>query len=441
MKNIENTRNNDVAINKIRVALLMEEPLGWGSGSDLFHLILDGYNWVGNDVNYEISVTKIYDKDLINGNFSIDKYNVLLVPGGGVGDGEVIIRGFNIGKTKKWKKTIADFIKDGGGYVGVCGGAALITELITDNKNEKNTFLERLYDKSSIGVSCIKSYYNTIAFPIFYPFQNKYPEKVGAASYVFSFSPGETIDRSKIFTGGVPIDFIVDKKNPIFSDYPNDTERVRWWGGPAFIVPKKPDRDIKILARFPQRELSQDKNTRVFAWIYKGGIQGFIFSMFKALKFIKKYKLNIKKIPMLSFYFAGDWKPSDKLIELNFSNKVAMTAEVYPNMKKGRIILCSGHPEYMIWDEGRIEEVKNDGFHCIATGLHEWRHIKPLSKGAMLESTHTWWIVRRMVAWAAKVNDEDMPPVKKEKLDKRKKEIILSKVYWDETLLHQIQNI
>ena len=139
---------------------------------------------------------------------------MLLVPGGGVGDGEAIIRGMNFCfKTKKWKKGISDFIKDGGGYIGICGGAALITDLITDNYHKK-TLLEKLYDKSSIGVSCVKSYYKSLAMPLFYPFQKKFPEHVGMASFVFSLAPGDTKNGKKLLSNGLPIDFPIDKFYP-----------------------------------------------------------------------------------------------------------------------------------------------------------------------------------------------------------------------------------
>ena len=193
----------------------------------------------------------IFDKDIVKGRLNTSEFDVLLVPGGGVGDGQAIMKGFTFSrKVRKWKKNISTFIKDGGGYVGICGGAALITDLKTGDKKPR-TFLERQYNKSSLGVSCVSSYYKTIAFPLFYPFQKNYPEKIGAIAYVFSFAPGETVDGIRIHTGGVPIDFQISKDHPIFSDFTQDTERIRWWGGPALIVPENPDRDVKILATYP----------------------------------------------------------------------------------------------------------------------------------------------------------------------------------------------
>jgi len=89
----------------------------------------------------------------------------------------------------------------------------------------------------------------------------------------------------------------------------------------------------------------------------------------------------------------------------------------------------------MIWWDGAIEEVDSNGFHCLATGLHRWKNIRPLSKTVVDEMTHTWWMVRRFVAWAAKVPNNNLPPVEKgensEKTEKiLKKQKLLFRKYF-----------
>lgn len=428
-------------IKKIRVAILAEEPIGWPSGKNFFQMILDGYTWTKDDLTFQISTDYLFDIDILNGKLTTKNFDVLLVPGGGVGDGEAIVKGLgNFGKTRIWKKNISDFIKNGGGYVGICGGTALITRLLTENGRPK-TILGKLYDKSSLDVSSVVSYYKSIAFPLIYPFQLKYPQKVGAAAYVFSFAPGETVNGTRFFSGGVPIDFKIKKDNPIFSDFPYDSVRIRWWGGPALIVSDEHDREIKILATYPEKELSDDESTKIIAWKYKGGIRGFIFAIFKALKFIKENNEHLRSLPIFTYYFAGDWIQTKIPIELDYKNKAAMTLEIYPNENKGRIILTTAHPEYMIWRDGKIEEVEDTGFNCIANGFHKWNHVAPLSKDISVELTSTWWIVRRMVAWAAKISQKHMLPITKEKLTEENKEVLSSEIFWDGTASHQMSNI
>ena len=133
--------------------------------------------------------------------------------------------------------------------------------------------------------------------------------------------------------------------------------------------------------------------------------------------------------------------PSNKKIELDFANKPSLTAEIYPNNNKGRILLCSAHPEYMIWWGGKIEEEDDSGFNCLADGLHRWKDIASLTKTLEDELTHTWWIVRRIVAWTAKVQDNHLPPICKGKITEKVKPIISENIFWDGSLINQMKNI
>jgi len=428
-------------IQLIRVAILAEEPIGWGSGKHFFPMILNNYTWTISNKTHKFIVKYIFDKDILMGRLNKSEFDVLLVPGGGVGDGQSIMKGFNFSsKVRKWKKNISKFIQEGGGYVGICGGTALLTDLKTQEKKPR-TFLEKQYNKSSLEVSCVSSYYRTYAFPLFYLFQKNYPEKIGAAAYVFSFAPGETVDGLRIHAGGVPLDFQISKDHPIFSGFTGDTQRIRWWGGPGLVVPENPDRNVKILARYPVKDLSEDKSIQIHAWKYVGGIHGLLFAFFKALKFIKKENDYLKNVFLYTYYFAGNWKLTDKIIKLDYSNKPSITAEIYPNENEGRILLCTSHPEYMIWWDGHIVEMENTGFTCLGTGLHKWQEIAPLSKTAKKELTYTWWIVRRFVAWAAKVSDEHLPPINMEEIADKDLSILSENIYWDGSLINQMKNI
>jgi len=432
-------KNNEAHL--IKVAILAEEPIGWGSGKHFFPIILNNYFWKVNNKTYKFIVNYIFDKDILKGKLNKSEFDVLLVPGGGVGDGQSIMKGFNFSRrVRKWKKKISTFIKDGGGYVGICGGTALLTDLKTEDKKPR-TFLERQYNKSSLGVSCISSYYRTYAFPLFYPFQKNYPEKIGAAAYVFSFAPGETVDGARIHTGGVPLDFQICKDHPIFSDFIQSTQRIRWWGGPSLIVPENPDRNVKVLARYPRKDLSEDKSIQIHAWKYVGGIHGLFLAFLKALKFIKKENDTLKNVFLYTYYMAGNWKLTDKIIKLDYSNKPSITAEIYPNENEGRILLCTSHPEYMIWWDGYIVEMENKGFNCLGTGLHKWEGIAPLSRTSNKELIYNWWMVRRFVAWAAKVPDDHLPPINGKEIMKKEISIISENIFWNDSLFNQMKNI
>jgi len=436
-KNPKNNLQNRI----IRVAILADEPIGWGSGKHFFPIILQDYTWITHKKTYTFKVKYLFDKDIVEGQLNTSEFDVLLVPGGGVGDGQAIMKGFIFShKVRKWKKNISAFVKNGGGYVGICGGAALITDL-TNGDKKLRSFLERQYNKSSLRVSCVSSYYKSIVLPIFYPFQKNYPEKIGALSYVFSFAPGKTVDGIRIHTGGVPLDFQLCRDHPIFSDFDKDSERIRWWGGPALMLPEKPDRFVKVLAKYTSQEPADNKNIRIHAWKYTGGIHGLFIAFLKALKYIKKENDTLKNVFLYTFYMAGDWELTDRSIELNYSDKPSITAEIYPNNNEGRILLCTAHPEYMVWWNGHITEIKKANFTCLGTGLYKWEDIAPLSQDAKDELTHTWWMVRRFVAWAAKVPDDHLPPIQKEELTDKDKSILLKNVFWDGSYLNQMENI
>lgn len=432
-------RESEIKI--IRVAILAEEPLGWPSGKHYFPIILDKYSWTINGKRYKFATEYIYDKDIINGKLNTSNYDILLVPGGGVGDAEAIVKSFNfLRKVRKWKKQIKKYIQDGGGYFGICGGVTLFTNFERKKDKKKLSFFEKHYNDDSIGISCIKHYYKEITFRYLLPFQ-KNPDEIGAISYVFSFAPGETADNKFIHTSGVPVDFEISKNNPIFSDYKKNYVRIRWWGGPALIIPENSDRKINVLAKYPKKEFSLDEKNSIYAWKFNGGFLGLVKSFFKSLKMIKVNKESLRKVIMYTYYFAKPWEKSGKKIDLDFSEKPSIVTEIYPNENKGRLVLCTSHPEYMIWWDGHIDEVAQNNNNCVATGFHKWNDIKPLSKTVISELTHTWWIVRKLSAWAAKVPEEDLPPISKESSNKMINKIIKDNVYWDGTLKNQINNI
>jgi len=425
----------------IRVGILAEEPLGWGSGKHVFPVILDKYSWTTGGTTYSFKADFLYDTDILKGRLHPSTYDVLLVPGGGVGDGLAVMKGFMfMPSVRKWKHNINRFIQSGGGYVGICGGTALLTDLMTQDGMHR-TFLERQYHKSSLGVSCVSHFYTHLAFPMLYPFQRQHPEHIGAIAYVFSFAPGETTDGARPFAGGAPMDFQIRKDNPIFADVPATIQRIRWWGGPGLIVPKNPDRDVKILATYPGHDVSEDDTVRIHAWRYIGGVQGLIQGFFKAARLLKKEHASLRHLFLYSFYLAGGWELTDKAIVLEYANKPSITAEIFPNEHEGRILLCVAHPEYLIWQGGHIKEKTDSEFPCLGTGLHQWQDIAPMSKNGVPELTYTWWMVRRFVAWAAKVPDTDLPPRHEEKLSAEDYALLKKDIFWDGTLISQMNNI
>jgi len=106
----------------------------------------------------------------------------------------------------------------------------------------------------------------------------------------------------------------------------------------------------------------------------------FLVAFLKALRYIKKEKDTLKNVFLYTFYMAGDWELTDRIIELEYPNKPSITAEIYPNNNEGRILLCTAHPEYMIWRNGRITEIKKNEFHLSrywSLSMGRYRTFKP----------------------------------------------------------------
>jgi glutamine amidotransferase-like uncharacterized protein len=435
--------NKNTNIKTISISILTTEPLFWTTCAPLFfEIILNNYQWKKNNTTYQFSLKKYSDSDICKGKLISNNIDVLLIPGGGIGDGHSISKGFTLSpRTRKWKKQIQKYIKNGGGCIGICGGASLITSLSTGESTKPTTFIERQYNKSSLEISETISYYKHLALPLFNLFQYKHPENIGTTAYVFSYKPGETTNGKQIYSGGIPIDYTINQNHPIFKDYNSKTIRMRWWGGQALIVPEKTDRTITTIATYPKQELHEQQNTQIHAWKYMGGISGLITGFTKALDFIKNNNLHLSEVPMLTYYFAGTWKPTNTFVKSDLANRPAITTEIYPNKNKGRITLCTSHPEYMIWYDGYIKENTDESFNCLATGFYQWKDVKPFTQPDDYQITHTWWLVRRLIAWTGKVPDSDLPPIEKQKLTSEQRKILKNNIYWNGTLYNQIKNI
>lgn len=399
--------DDDSKEKEIRVAMLSEFPFfGWIELLPFYVEAVSNYKWRVGDINYKFKLTKIYDEDIISGELNTKNYEVLLVPGAGVGDGEAWTKGFyRLPKIRKWKNNIANFVKDGGGYVGICGGAMLMTEL----SEKPKTFMERQYHTSSLGVTCVKSIFGG-------PYSFIKP-KIGPPAYLnFYYERDESTDFNTVegcakIRSGVPLDVTIINSHPIFDDFLEDTQRVLWAGGPGFVLPDSPDRELNVLARYPLEEMSDNKSTQLREWKYTGGLLGYLRGFLKGIKECRDLNKPLIYAFQDLYFKSGDWEPTDEIIKINLSNKPCMTAEIYPNENKGRIILNALHPEYAVWWGGRIENMPDTNYNYISEALYRWVNVTPSDETPEDEISHNWWMLRRQVAWAAKIPDNDLPSV------------------------------
>lgn len=396
-------------VKEVRVAMLSEFPIrGWVEALPCFIAAIDGYQWTVGNNTYKFKLTKIYDKDVIRCKLNTKNYDMLLVPGGGVGDGEALTKGIlpNSPRVKIWKNQIIRFIQEGGGYVGYCGGAMIMAESI----DKPSTLGERLYDRGTIDASCVKKSYYGAKFNL--PISPSRVTNLETYLHVHQETSldYDTPEECATYHGGVPLEIQILKDNPIFDDFSENTQRIRWVGGPALVLPDGSDGEATTLAKYPFEEMSKNESTKIHIWKYVGGVRGLIFGFAKGIKICKENKEPRINVITYMTFLAGDWKQTDKVVETNFSNKPCMTTEIYPNENKGRIFLCALHPEYSVWWGGHVEE-KDTDYNCMQDGLFNWVNMTPHDNTPGDEISHNWWMIRRQVAWAAKVPDNDLPPV------------------------------
>ena len=61
---------------------------------------------------------------------------------------------------------------------------------------------------------------------------------------------------------GASLDCPINRNSPIFDDIIGDTRKIRWIGAPAYEIPENPDREIMVLAKFPEIEFSDNESTK-----------------------------------------------------------------------------------------------------------------------------------------------------------------------------------
>jgi len=401
---------SDDMINKdiieINVAIMYDDKLGWGCGKLVFTEMLNDYEWTVGNKTYRFHTTPIYDKDVLKGKLNTDTFDVLLMPGGGVGDGQSLVKGLSYftPRTKKWKEGINKFVEDGGGYSGYCGGTMIATEFLKDS----GSLIGRVYDRGSLGFSEVKMYAGEGG----QGFQN-----VGIGMYICDNHTPKNLDKVEnmkkweLEESGIPLDMQILHDNAIFDDYLEDTCRVRWVGGAALIAPDNCKSETKACALYPEWEISDNESTRLHEWRFTGGFLGIIKGWFRCRKVILEYGKELPPKPFGIAMCSGDWKKTNSLVELNFSNKPGILTEIYPNSNEGRIVLNGLHPEYPVWFGGRIIETEDHEDNNLLEGLFRWEDRVPWDQTPEDEFTYTWWIVRRSIAWAAKLPDNALPPI------------------------------
>jgi hypothetical protein len=369
---------------------------------EYFMLPLKNYNWQVGNTRYYFVPNLITTKDILKGKLNIKNYDVLIYSFNQA-DSYLFNTGFsNLPKNKIVVRNIANFIKDGGGYYGSCGGAAIAGGM----KNKPKTFLERAMYESSLGISDVEFEYNT-AIPLVTDLMKRGPESVDLQAYLLYSGWYIPNPHDMNYSGYCP-DVNISEDSPIFNDFVGNTRKIHWISLTALEVPEHPDREITVLARFPDEEISDNLSTQIHYWTYTGGIRGLIKGL------LNKGEINFLKnlgILMRPWLFSEDWEKTNIIIESHVANKPFMTAEIYPNENKARIVRCSGHPELVTWWGGHLQDMEDTDNNNLYKGFYKLVDAIPLNDTIEDEITYNYCIIRRIAAWEAKIPDNDLPPV------------------------------
>jgi len=281
---------HELEINTISVAAHnSNETLGWGSGYEYFFEQLDDYSWIVDNQRYIFSVTETKMHDVYNGNLA--NFNVLVVDGVVDEQYATVYPYLYDYDGNVIRDRLKEFIEDGGGYVGHCGGA--LHPIKKDGEHQ--TAVERDWDLNAFFLDeessefwflrdsdCDVTHISSSGYPVIsefiyktrfgyrpiFPFNldKRNPTRIGAGAYVWY--PGYDMENPAVWMSGDCINTEVKyPDHPIFKDYLNDTTYMRWAGGPSFKI-SNPN-NIDVLLNYPDSCLEGDSDSQIQAWSLK----------------------------------------------------------------------------------------------------------------------------------------------------------------------------
>lgn len=376
-------------IHVINVGILSEHVV-YGGGYKAYERALN-YSWFVNGTQYKFNVNILGWYDVIK-NLSNAEYDVIVAPYGA--PLPLLVNSYlKPREANEWKNKIKSFIANGGGFIGHCGGTWLMCYL-NSNFTTIDTILEKLINspKVTLGLSNV-TLHQDAAIPIFDQICGN--KSMGEMAY-------EAYSGIAGYPGGFCLHMKVNKSHPIFRGYGKDTILIRYIGGPG-LIPKK---GVSILLTYPSKE-EFDKYT-IHEWEF-GGRRNLTRNIIKQVikEFFNFPKSNVRECfyGLLNISWqTPDWKKTNKIVKMHIANMAAMTAE---NYGKGKIILCGAHPELYVWNISK--GILNETDTCcdnIWDGFVKWDGLTP---DDLIPAND--WIVRREVAWAAGLSEEELPPI------------------------------
>jgi len=320
---------------------------GWNN-RHFYHIF--NYTWTSHNHTYRIQMTVVNADDVRgqgNVTFSRDTFDLLLI---GASASSYLVDGVDAA----WRNAVRSFVENGGGYVGICGGANAATQGF---EHPRNLFHLRV-NQGVLGLTNV--YIND-----YFMGEWQYLIKFGFDAFSRDFD-----NQTYPYYVSVNTSVTHSESNPIFSTYQGRYRDITYAGGPGM---------------YPADSVDQRLGPVIPLLLYNEEL------------------MHTKPLHY--------WRPTVsgweiwKNVTTNLSGTYAGTASTFG---QGRVVLYGPHPEHRVVVNGSVEEYLGHGIPNFAGPVK--RYVFNYF-GQRLSEDYNWWIVRRSVAWAGGIPEEHLPPV------------------------------
>ncbi len=306
------------------------------------------YSWTQGNDSYRFDVT-VVDADDVRGDgdvsFNAKRFDVLLI---GASASAYLVDGVD----DAWRSAVRSFVAQGGGYLGICGGA----NAASMGFEEPQSLFQRRVNQGVLRIADVWINDDVVG-------EWQYLLKFGFDAFSRDYENGS-------FPYYVSVDTRVADAHPVFAGYDGDTRYITYAGGPGMYPAGQGD----------------DMHGRVSTLL----------------------RYNEEPMETKPLHY---WRPSldGWTIWRNVTTDIKGTAAaVATTYGAGNVALYGPHPEHRVVVNGTVREYLGHGIPNVAGPVE--RYVFNYF-GEMLGEEYNWWIVRRSAAWAAGLPAPELPPV------------------------------
>ena len=338
---------NEEGNKEIKVIRIAQFPKS--AGCDTLVEIMFNYGWISNNTTYKFEITELtFDESIGIGNNSLNNENF-----------DILYVGANFdlrtksGKDAKLQENVKSFIKNGGGFLGSCGGANFVIQGYEDPLVH-----EKIVNQNVLKI--VNVYSNSDWF--------------GEARYLFNWKNDDNpLTMPNKTQGSAPIECKIERNNsnPIFSCYPYETVDLVYGGGPG---------------------------------MYPANINSSLMGEVVPLLIINEELMETKPIYLYRKGILPGYVPVRKVK----TDLLGNYGSVATNYGEGKLVIFTGHPEIAPVLDGYVHQhvAKSKPYGFNTEVIRVWNSYV----GEKQNMSYNWWIYRRAAAWIAGIPESDFPP-------------------------------